>query len=136
MNFCLLPERGATWLYHLMCVLPGCTLNFIIANYHGLMLLLKLFRLKFPSIFIVYGTIAIGTFEFSVLVGYIDRKTLLCTTRDLMQSIDNPTPFCRFQGKHNKFSKCVYTPYPGLHPDFISQPCEIKSGWRPGYEVK
>ena len=35
------------------------------------------------------------------------------------------------------------TLYPGLHPDFISQPwrkvwveaCEIKSGWRPGYEV-
>ena len=39
------------------------------------------------------------------------------------------------------------TSYPGLHPDFISQPwrkidfsprlrdCEIKSGWRPGYEV-
>ena len=36
------------------------------------------------------------------------------------------------------------TSYPGLHPDFIPQPwrkttflhgCEIKSGWRPGYEV-
>ena len=30
------------------------------------------------------------------------------------------------------------TSYPGLHPDFISaylHGCEIKSGWRPGYEV-
>ena len=38
------------------------------------------------------------------------------------------------------------TSYPGLHPDFISQPwrkagaflhgCEIKSEWRPGYEAR
>ena len=46
--------------------------------------------------------------------------------------------------KHTQGATCgatmTVTSYPGLHPHFISQPwrkvgCEIKSGWRPGYEV-
>ena len=55
-------------------------------------------RLKFPSIFIAYGTVALGVLELIFLVGYFDRKALFCTSRELIQSIWDPTKFCMFQG--------------------------------------
>ena len=55
------------------------------------------YRFTFPSVFIVYGTLTVGVFELFVLIGYMDRK-LFCNSRDLIESLDNPTVFCSIQG--------------------------------------
>ena len=33
-----------------------------------------------------------------ILIGYFDRDTLFCSSRDLQESVEDPTTFCTVQG--------------------------------------
>ena len=55
-------------------------------------------RFSFPTIFIVYAVIPYGVPELLRFIGYIDRTSLYCSSRDLLTSIMNETLFCTVQG--------------------------------------
>ena len=57
-------------------------------------------RLTFPSIFIVYSVIALGALDTFVLIGFRHRTSLFCSSRNLLETVDNETLFCSIQGKH------------------------------------
>ncbi len=75
------------------------------------------FRLSFPSIFVTYMamsglsicelllnntspgvTIYILSADVTVLIGYLDRYKLYCVSRNLLENIFTPTPYCVIQG--------------------------------------
>ena len=56
------------------------------------------FRFSYPSILIVYQTITFGVFEVFVLVGFMARDTLYCSSQDLEESTNDPTTYCEFMG--------------------------------------
>ena len=39
-----------------------------------------------------------GVFELFLLIGYIDRKVLFCSSCDIIESIENTAIFCTIQG--------------------------------------
>lgn len=56
------------------------------------------FRLKFPSILIVYQTVALSIFWLFMLIGYTDIKTFYCDSEDLLDNTQNPTVYCNLEG--------------------------------------
>ena len=86
------------------------SLFYYIVNYH---------RLVFPSIFIVYMMIdilvvgkctiilrikeneenVVSISEFIIMVGYMDRNKLFCSSRSLIETMREVTPFCVVSGK-------------------------------------
>ena len=57
-------------------------------------------RFSFPSVFVVCNVIAVGLLEACLLIGYTDRTSLFCNSRDLAQSVAKETQFCTAQGTH------------------------------------
>lgn len=53
---------------------------------------------RFPSGFVVFQVIPVGVFEVFVLIGYMDRKKLFCSSPDLIEALEHPTTFCNIQG--------------------------------------
>ena len=60
----------------------------------------SIFRLSFPSVFVVYQTIPFMVIAILVLVGYIDKAALFCREPELglVANIYNPSPFCLISG--------------------------------------
>ena len=60
----------------------------------------SIFRLSFPSVFVVYQTIPFMVIAILVLVGYIDKAALFCREpeRGLVANIYDPSPFCLISG--------------------------------------
>ena len=56
------------------------------------------YRFKFPSVFIIYGMLSLNMIEVFDVIGKVDQKSLLCSSQDLMESLDNPTVFCTVSG--------------------------------------
>ena len=56
------------------------------------------YRYRFPSGFVVFQVIPVGVFEVFVLIGYMDRKKLFCSSPDLIEALEHPTTFCNIQG--------------------------------------
>jgi len=58
-------------------------------------------RFKFPTIFIVYQTIAVLVYSSLSLIGWVWRKELLCKSRDLTVGLnaENTTIKCKIIGK-------------------------------------
>ena len=56
-------------------------------------------RFKFPSVFIIYQNITVVVYAIFVLVGYTAKEPLFCSSDDVQESLDNPTPFCTIIGK-------------------------------------
>ena len=57
------------------------------------------FRYRYPSIFVIYQTIPTTVLAVLVLVGVSARTKLFCRSKDLVESVKNPTPFCIVTGK-------------------------------------
>ena len=55
---------------------------------------------KFPSVFVIYGTLSAAILDVFVLIGYMNRTKLFCSSRNLVESYLNATPFCSFVGEH------------------------------------
>ena len=56
------------------------------------------FRLKFPSILIIYQDVIISICGTVVIIGFADRQ-LFCTSDDLIESYSSKaSPFCTFTG--------------------------------------
>ena len=57
------------------------------------------YRFRFPSVFIIYQNITVAVGAIFVLVGYTAKEPLFCSSDDVQESLDNPTPFCTIIGK-------------------------------------
>ena len=57
------------------------------------------FSLKFPAVFIIYGTGSATVFDVFVLIGYMNRRLFFCSSRIAVESYANATPFCSFIGQ-------------------------------------
>ena len=56
------------------------------------------FRLKFPSILIIYQDVTVSIYGTVVIIGFADRQ-LFCTSDDLIESYSSKaSPFCTFTG--------------------------------------
>jgi len=64
-----------------------------------MLLVLSCCRFKFPSVFVVFQTINVSVFIVFVLIAFTNRE-LFCSSDDLVESIDNPTPFCTIIGRN------------------------------------
>ena len=87
-------------------------------------IILKVFfsfsRFSFPSVFVVYSVIAGGVVEVCLLIGYTDRTSLFCSSRDLAQSAAKETQFCTAQGTYLRLY--IHTPILSLqilHLNFL-----------------
>ena len=49
--------------------------------------------------FIIYQNITVAVGAIFVLVGYTAKEPLFCSSDDVQESLDNPTPFCTIIGK-------------------------------------
>ena len=56
-------------------------------------------RFKFPSVFIVYQTIPLLVLGIFLLIGYMDRDGLFCSSPNTLESLDNPSIFCTITGR-------------------------------------
>ena len=54
-----------------------------------------------PTIFIVYQTVLAMALALLVLVGVSAQKRLFCRSKNLMESVKKPTPFCFITGEIN-----------------------------------
>jgi hypothetical protein len=54
--------------------------------------------MKFPTVLVFYSTFSLLFVEFIVLVSFMDRSELFCKRTDLVQSLVNPTAFCKLGG--------------------------------------
>ena len=102
-----------TCLYNLMsfsCTLYLCTISIIPLGLISAIFYLYLPTIiwgffdcswEFPSVLMVYQTIAVLFFSTVDLVSYATVKELVCSSRDLVESLEvqNSTPFCIFGGK-------------------------------------
>ena len=55
-------------------------------------------RFKFPAIFVIYEMFPLGLFEASILIAFMDRTALYCSSKSLIESLKSPTDFCNIQG--------------------------------------
>lgn len=58
-------------------------------------------RYKFPSVLLVYFLLSPIIFDITYLIRLFGREALFCRSSDLLETIDNPTPFCSFTGLYN-----------------------------------
>ena len=56
------------------------------------------YRFKFPSVFIIFQTITVSVYAVFLLIGYTDKQALFCSSDDVIETLDNPTPFCTIIG--------------------------------------
>ena len=64
------------------------------------------YRFKFPSVFIIYQNTTVVVYAIFVLVGYAAKEPLFCSSDDVQESLDNPTPFCTIIGKSSLVLVC------------------------------
>jgi len=65
-----------------------------------MLLVLSCCRFKFPSVFVIFQTITVSVYIVFVLIAFTDKEELLCSSDDLVEIIDNPTPFCTIIGRN------------------------------------
>ncbi len=56
-------------------------------------------RLKFPTSLVLYQTCSVLVLGVIILVGFMDRKSLFCSSKDVLDNFNNPTAFCSITGK-------------------------------------
>ena len=56
-------------------------------------------RFKFPSVFIIYQTITVTVYAILILIGYTAKEALFCSSDDVRESLEKPTPFCILIGR-------------------------------------
>ncbi len=56
-------------------------------------------RLKFPTSLVLYQTCSVLVVGVIILVGFVDRKSLFCSSKDVLDNFNNPTAFCSITGK-------------------------------------
>ena len=61
---------------------------------------LLLYRYKFPSVLVVYQNITVCIYSIFVLIGYTAKEDLFCSSIDLTETFDDPTPFCTITGMY------------------------------------
>ena len=49
--------------------------------------------------FIIYQNTTVVVYAILLLVGYTAKEPLFCSSDDVRESLDNPTPFCTIIGK-------------------------------------
>ena len=57
-----------------------------------------LYRLKLPSVLILYQDITVSVFGALILIGFMDRR-LFCVSENLIKSYTSSSHFCTFSGK-------------------------------------
>ena len=65
-----------------------------------MLLVLSYCRFKFPSVFVIFQTITASVYLVFVLIAFTDKEELFCSSDDLVENIDNPTPFCTITGRN------------------------------------
>ena len=65
-----------------------------------MLLVLSCCRFKFPSVFVIFQTITVSVCTVFILIALIDKEEFLCSSDDLVENIDNPTPFCIIIGRN------------------------------------
>ncbi len=63
--------------------------------------LLNFIRYRFPSILLVYFLVSPIIFDVTYLIGLAGRDALFCRSSDLLETIENSTPFCSFTGLYH-----------------------------------
>ena len=61
--------------------------------------------MKFPSVLIVYQSITHYVLIVFVLIGYVDKDKLFCSSADTFESFENPTVFCTITGTITNVTK-------------------------------
>jgi len=51
-------------------------------------------------VFIIFQTVTVSVYLVFVLIAFTDKEELFCSSDDLVESIDNPTPFCTIIGRN------------------------------------
>lgn len=78
----------------------------------------------------MYGTVTVGLFELFVLIGHMDRRRLFCSSKDLFESLNNPTVFCSLQGSAARNSYLLFAEDSHIYLPGIRQPggtvCDIR----------
>jgi len=64
-------------------------------------------RMKFPSVLIVYQSITHYVLIVFVLIGYVEKDKLFCSSADTFESFENPTVFCTITGTIKNVVKCL-----------------------------
>jgi len=57
-------------------------------------------------VFIIYQNITVVVYAIFILVGYTAKEPLFCSSDDVQESLDNPTPFCTIIGKSSLVLVC------------------------------
>jgi len=65
-----------------------------------MLLVLSYYRFKFPSVFVIFQTITVSVYLVFVLIAFTNKEELFCSSDDLVENIDNPTPFCTISGRN------------------------------------
>ena len=89
------------YLRHSVTGLHVSVLNINLVIYCKVIVQLDFFftcRFKFPSVFIIYQNITVVVYAIFILVGYTAKTPLFCSSDDVTESLDNPTPFCTIIG--------------------------------------
>ena len=84
-NYALLPI--SVFIYYLL-------LNIYIHN-----TLLSLHRYKFPAIFLVYYLVSPIVIDITFVIRILGQDKLLCSSADLLYTLQHSTQFCTFSGK-------------------------------------
>ena len=94
-------------------------------------------RFKFPSVFIIYQTITVTVYAILILIGYTAKEALFCSSDDVRESLEKPTPFCILIGRtlhyHIHVSVRVVLSPQAL---FSFWCCQTKPCFHFGYQLK
>ena len=73
-----------------LCYMQTMFIDFIVFFIH---------RFKYPSILIFFQDIDIIIISSIVILQTCDRDGLYCSSVSLLETLNNPTPFCQYGGK-------------------------------------
>ena len=65
------------------------------------------YRYKFPSILLVYFLLSPMILDITYLIQLFGREALFCRSSDLLETIENSTPFCSFTGLYITISMII-----------------------------
>ncbi|XP_019854875.1 PREDICTED: uncharacterized protein LOC109583829 [Amphimedon queenslandica] len=91
LTFCIIAIIVVIKEYKILLVtIKSITSHNIISLYH--------YRLAYPSVLVFFQVIDITVFVMVLIITAIDRYGLYCSSVSLLETLKNPTPFCKFSG--------------------------------------
>uniref|UniRef100_A0A1X7UE38 Uncharacterized protein n=1 Tax=Amphimedon queenslandica TaxID=400682 RepID=A0A1X7UE38_AMPQE len=91
LTFCIIAIIVAVKEYKiLLVIIQSITSHNIISLYH--------YRLAYPSILVLFQVIDVTVLVIVLIITAIDRYGLYCSSVSLLETLKNPTPFCKFSG--------------------------------------